>query len=152
MFPIPSTDNASTQTLTPPRNRDEPIGYKLSVIAFDGNGSPVAPANSTTSYTDVVSNPDGSECPDECFRPVGIAWDSQGRLFFSSDSTGEIYVVVRENGGSANDASPTSGLPEANPSPTESAPGGGQSTAAASGLRVNGYAMVWAGIMALPLL
>jgi hypothetical protein len=137
--------------LTSHRNRDEPIGYKLSVIPFDGNGSPVAPANSTTSHTDVVSNPDISKCPDECFRPVGIAWDSQGRLYFSSDSTGEIYVVVREDGGSANEASPTSGLPDANPSPTQSAPAGGESTAAAVRLTVSGLAVVWAGIMALPL-
>jgi hypothetical protein len=141
-----------TQILTVHRNRDEPIGYKLSVIPFDAAGSPIAPANSTTSYTDIVSNPDDSKCPDECFRPVGIAWDSQGRLFFSSDSTGEIYVVIREDGQSANDASPTSGLPEPSASPTQSAPAGGQTTGAAVRLTVRGLAAVWAGIMALPLL
>lgn len=59
-------------------------------------------------------------------------------------------MVVREDGGSANDASPTSGLPE--PSATQSAPAGGQTTAAAVGLTVSGFAAVWAGFMALPLL
>jgi hypothetical protein len=136
--------------LTVDRNRDEPIGYKLSVIAFDGNGSPVEPANSNNSAVDVVSNPDVSVCPDDCFRPVGLAWDSQGRLFFSSDATGEIYVVVREDGGSTNDASPTSGLPSG--SPTQPSPTGSATPAAAVGLTVSGFAAVWAGIMALPLL
>ena len=80
------------------RNREEPIGYKLSFVQFDGNGSPTEPANSSTAAVDIVSNPDLSACPRSCFRPVGLAWDSQGRLFMSSDSTGEIYVVTKENG------------------------------------------------------
>jgi hypothetical protein len=56
------------------RNREEPIGYKLSFVEFDGNGSPRAAANSTTAAVDVVSNPDLSTCPGNCFRPVGLAW------------------------------------------------------------------------------
>jgi hypothetical protein len=31
-----------------------------------------------------------------------MAWDSQGRLFFSSDATGEIYVITREDGSGVN--------------------------------------------------
>jgi hypothetical protein len=84
------------------RNREDPIGYKVSFVQFDGNGSPTAAANSTTAAVDVVSNPDLSKCPDNCFRPAGLAWDSQGRLFFSSDATGEIYVITREDGTSVN--------------------------------------------------
>lgn len=80
------------------RNREEPIGYKVSFVQFDGSGSPTAAANSTAAAVDVVSNPDLSQCPDNCFRPAGLAWDSQGRLFFSSDATGEIYVITREDG------------------------------------------------------
>ncbi|KAJ4380843.1 hypothetical protein N0V86_004205 [Didymella sp. IMI 355093] len=83
-------------------NREDPIGYKVSFVRFDGNGSPTAAANSTTAAVDVVSNPNLSECPDNCFRPAGLAWDSQGRLFFSSDATGEIYVVTREDGTGVN--------------------------------------------------
>lgn len=78
-------------------DRTDPVGYKLSVIAI-ANGEPVQPSNSTTAAVDIVANQDNSKCPDGCFRPVGLAWDSQGRLFFSSDSTGEIYVVVRADG------------------------------------------------------
>lgn len=140
--------------LTRSRNRDEPIGYKLSVVAFDGNGSPTEPADSNSAAIDVVSNPDLSRCPDACFRPVGISWDSQGRLFMSSDATGEIYVVTREDGGSADDANPTSGLP---PSSTAASPS--ETTGAAAmntemgwgGMNVGDFAAVWAAIMALPL-
>ena len=56
----------------------------------------MAPANSNTSYTDVVANANNTACPGNCFRPVGIAFDSQGRMFFSSDASGEIYVVMKE--------------------------------------------------------
>ena len=85
------------------RNRDAPIGYKLSFVEFDGNGSPTAAANSTTAAIDIVSNPDLSACPSNCFRPVGLAWDSKGRLFMSSDSTGEIYMVTKTDGSGVND-------------------------------------------------
>ena len=76
-------------------DRTDPVGYKLSVIAF-ANGEPVAASDNKTAVVDVFSNSDNSLCPDHCFRPVGIAFDKSGRLFMSSDGTGEIYVVVRE--------------------------------------------------------
>lgn len=75
-------------------NRNDPVGYKLSSIAFT-NGQPTAPPDSITATRDIMSNPDLKDCPGRCFRPVGLAWDSQGRLFMSSDSTGEIYVLRR---------------------------------------------------------
>ncbi|TVY33621.1 L-sorbosone dehydrogenase [Lachnellula subtilissima] len=75
-------------------DRDNPTGYKVSSIAFS-NGSPVASPDSTNSLTDIMTNPDNSKCPDNCFRPVGLALDSLGRLFMSSDATGEIYVLVK---------------------------------------------------------
>ena len=78
-------------------NRDDPVGYKVSVVEFAG-GEPVDASNSTTAATDIMSNADNSVCPDNCFRPVGLAWDDSGRLFMSSDSTGEIYVITREEG------------------------------------------------------
>jgi glucose/arabinose dehydrogenase len=78
-------------------NRDDPVGYKVSVVEF-ADGEPVDGRNSTTAATDIVSNADESVCPDNCFRPVGLAWDGNGRLFMSSDSTGEIYVITREEG------------------------------------------------------
>lgn len=70
------------------------MGYKLSTVRFSQEeGMPVEPADSTSAAADILSNADNSKCPDGCFRPVGIAWDGQGRLFMTSDSTGEIYVL-----------------------------------------------------------
>ena len=82
------------ECLTWSRDRTNPVGYKLSVIPFQ-NGEPVAASNNSTAATDIFSNSDNSKCPQDCFRPVGIALDSQGRLFVSSDATGEIYVVQK---------------------------------------------------------
>lgn len=79
-------------------DRTDPTGYVLSSVQFDANtGAPVAQADSSSATADVLSNADLSKCPDSCFRPVGLAWDSQGRLFMSSDSTGEIYVLQRSD-------------------------------------------------------
>ncbi|KAF1956166.1 soluble quino protein glucose dehydrogenase [Byssothecium circinans] len=128
-------------------NRDQPIGYKLSIVAFNGAGSPTAPATSNSSYTDIVSNPDLSKCPDQCFRPVGLAWDSQGRLYFSSDSTGEIYVVTRADGSRVSAANGT-----ANGTNADSQSSGQGSSVASVGVSVSAFAAVWAGIMALSLL
>jgi hypothetical protein len=86
--------------LTDCRDRTNPIGYKLSVIPFS-NGEPVAASDNNTATTDILANQNNSVCPSQCFRPVGIAFDSQGRLFMSSDATGEIYVVVKEGSTSA---------------------------------------------------
>ncbi|CAG5156862.1 uncharacterized protein ALTATR162_LOCUS4655 [Alternaria atra] len=131
-------------------NREEPIGYKLSLVQFDGNGSPVAPANSTTAATDIVSNPDLSACPGSCFRPVGLAWDAQGRLFMSSDSTGEIFVVTREDGSGVADVSKTTSDGEgASPMASGSAPEPSATTGAAMrwGVGSGGYWAVGAAIV-----
>jgi len=106
------------------RDRTVPIGYKLSVIQFQ-NGEPVAASDSNTAATDIFSNQNATRCPQNCFRPVGIAFDSQGRLFVSSDATGEIYVVVRES-------STTGGT---NPSQTGQAPAASSSHSAGVALR-----------------
>ena len=100
-------------------DRTQPVGYKVSLIQWE-NGSPVAPASSNTSTTDIFANADNSKCPDNCFRPVGLAFDSQGRMFVSSDASGEIYVVVRD--GSAT-GTPSSTSTASAPSATASASG-----------------------------
>ena len=93
------------------RDRSDPAGYKVSLIQFE-DGEPTAPSDSVTAATDILYNADNSVCPDNCLRPVGLAFDQQGRLFVSSDSSGEIYVITRDsssNGtGSADGASPSS--------------------------------------------
>ena len=84
-----------------------PVGYKLSVVEFD-NGEPTAASTSKTGYTDIMANSDVTTCYNSaCFRPVGLAWDSQGRLFMSSDTTGEIYAIVRKNGDPINSENAT---------------------------------------------
>ncbi|KAL1845363.1 hypothetical protein VTK73DRAFT_624 [Phialemonium thermophilum] len=77
-------------------NRDKPAGYKLSTVAF-ADGQPVDAPDSTTAVSDVLSNADTSACPGKCFRPVGLAIDTAvgGRVFMTSDSTGEIYAIQR---------------------------------------------------------
>jgi glucose/arabinose dehydrogenase len=88
-------------------DRTVPVGYKLSTIAF-ANGSPVAASDSTTALTDIFSNLDNSKCPASCFRPVGLARDDQGRIFMSSDATGEIWVLMNTGAqSSTTSASPT---------------------------------------------
>ncbi|KAI4128909.1 MAG: hypothetical protein LQ347_003984 [Umbilicaria vellea] len=102
-------------------DRTNPVGYKVSVLQF-ANGEPVAPSNSSTSLTDVFVNADNSRCPDQCFRPVGLALDNQGRLFVSSDLTGEVYVIQREGTASGGTPSTTSGggAPAASPTSKQS--------------------------------
>lgn len=115
-------------------DRSEPSGYKVSKIAFK-DGQPVAAPDSNTSYTDIFANVDNSKCPDNCFRPAGMAIDRQGRLFMSSDATGEIYLVSRDlssNGTFGNN--PTS----------SSLSGGKASTAGRFGCQW--YGLVFAGI------
>jgi hypothetical protein len=57
------------------------------------NGQPVANPDSKTAAIPVMENSNTRSCPNSCFRPVGLAFDSKGRLFMSSDSSGEIYVI-----------------------------------------------------------
>ena len=41
-------------------------------------------------YDFILHVPDLNACPNACVRPVGLAFDRLGRLFVSSDSTGEV--------------------------------------------------------------
>ena len=139
-FPIPPIIIKLHPNIVP-RNRDSPIGYKLVFLQFDGKGSPTALANSNTAAVDVVSNANLSACPDSCFRPVGLAWDAQGRLFMSSDSTGEIYVVTKADGSGVADVSRATTGNGSSPSPStsSSAPASTGSGSAASLLKAGGY-------------
>lgn len=131
-------------------NREEPIGYKLSFVQFNGAGAPTALANSPTAAVDIVSNAILSDCPGACFRPVGLAWDTQGRLYFSSDSTGEIYVVTRNDGSGVADVSRavnndgTPPTPSSAPAPTSTAAGARSYRVGSGGYWVAGVAAVGA--------
>merc|ERR1711939_119546 len=89
-------------------NSPDPVGYKLSLVEFSEDGEPVDEATSRTAATDIFANEDVSRCAADCFRPVAMAIDQQGRIFMSSDSTGEIYMIARDEGASSTGASPTS--------------------------------------------
>ena len=106
-------------------DRTDPSGYKVSTIQF-ANGEPVAAADSNTSYTDIFMNTDNSVCPASCFRPVSMAFDSKGRMFVSSDASGEIYVVLKDEGSNG-----TSGST------------GGSSGGSSSGGKKSGASRLW---------
>lgn len=89
-------------------NSPDPVGYKVSVIEFSEDGEPVDEVTSNTAATDIFSNEDVSRCAAGCFRPVAMAFDSQGRIFMTSDSTGEIYMIARDEGATETATSPTS--------------------------------------------
>ncbi|OTA56664.1 soluble quino protein glucose dehydrogenase [Hypoxylon sp. EC38] len=73
-------------------DRVPPDGYRLGKIKF-ANGEPVANVSDTTAVEYILQNQDTAECPGACFRPVGLAFDKKGRLFMTSDQTGELFVI-----------------------------------------------------------
>lgn len=77
-------------------SREDPVGYRVSSVAFNkDNGQPSAEHSSTTAAVDVLTNPDLGNCPGNCFRPAGLAIDAKDRVWFTSDTTGEIFVLQR---------------------------------------------------------
>lgn len=102
------TGNTAYISLHGSWNRDDKVGYAVSTVEF-ANGQPVAAHNSTSAVANILSNADVNLCPEKCFRPVGLAWDASGRLWMSSDTTGEIYVLFK--GEDMWDAPVSSGLP-----------------------------------------
>jgi hypothetical protein len=74
-------------------DRTNPIGYMLASVGFT-NGQPTEPSTFKSAVRALLSNADNNKCPDGCFRPVGIALDAKERVFLSSDTTGEIYVLM----------------------------------------------------------
>lgn len=76
-----------------------------------------------TAAQDIFSNPDTTVCPGSCFRPVGLALDGKGRLFVSSDSSGELYVLVKTGEGSESESPTSTGSAPAATSSKESKAG-----------------------------
>ncbi|KAF4637099.1 hypothetical protein G7Y89_g1005 [Cudoniella acicularis] len=86
-------------------NRSPTTGFKLVAVPFtkgsDGTYKPVAAPSSNTGYTDIFYNPDVTRCAGNgpsmssgCFRPAGLQWDSQGRLYMTSDVTSDAELWV----------------------------------------------------------
>ncbi|KAF2120710.1 soluble quino protein glucose/sorbosone dehydrogenase [Lophiotrema nucula] len=88
-------------------NTEDPVGYSVSVVKFGADGQPTEPSTSTSALSPIIGNSNTTACPGSCFRPAGLAWDAKGRLYFTSDNTGEIYVLVK-SGGKGLDESRTS--------------------------------------------
>ncbi|KAF1840607.1 iron reductase domain protein [Cucurbitaria berberidis CBS 394.84] len=87
-------------------NRSPVTGFKLVAVSFklgtDGQYTPVEPLTSTTAAKDIFANPRVESCTgggpgssSGCFRPAGLAFDGQGRLFMTSDisSNGELWIL-----------------------------------------------------------
>lgn len=91
-------------------NTEPPKGYQVSVVAFNNAGAPKDELESMTAAKPIFANQDNSMCPGNCFRPVGMAIDSQGRIFVSSDASGEIYLIEK-TAGSGNSSATSSGSP-----------------------------------------
>ncbi|KAK4124554.1 soluble quino protein glucose dehydrogenase [Parathielavia appendiculata] len=73
-------------------NRNPADGYRVMRVDF-ANGQPVHAVTSKTAQIPVMENGNIGGCPNNCFRPVGLDFDQRGRLFVSSDTSGEIYVI-----------------------------------------------------------
>ncbi|KAF1963318.1 soluble quino protein glucose dehydrogenase [Byssothecium circinans] len=75
-------------------NRSPPDGYRLTKVNINpATGMPTEPSTSTTAGINVMSNPSNGNCPSGCFRPVDVAFDAKGRLFMTSDSSSEVWVI-----------------------------------------------------------
>lgn len=81
-------------------NSDPPVGYSLVRVPMQNvtegditNVLPTANSTSQEGYENIFWNTDLTQCPDNCFRPVGIIFDSRGRLWMTSDSTGEVFII-----------------------------------------------------------
>jgi glucose/arabinose dehydrogenase len=73
-------------------NRNPPDGYRVERFELK-DGKPIAALDTQTAGRPIMENPSTTRCPSGCFRPVGLDFDKKGRLFMSSDSTGEIYAI-----------------------------------------------------------
>lgn len=75
-------------------NRSPPDGYRLSKVNINpATGMPTEPSTSTTAAINVMSNPNNANCPSRCFRPADVAFDVKGRLFMTSDSSSEVWII-----------------------------------------------------------
>jgi glucose/arabinose dehydrogenase len=108
-------------------NSPNPVGYKLSLVNFTDAGEPVDQRTSKTAAVDIFGNEDNSVCPGDCFRPVAMALDSQGRIFLSSDASGEIYLVTRDDAAAGTSTSSSSGSASSSPSASTSSTSGSTS-------------------------
>jgi len=72
-------------------DRKPPTGYGVVNVPF-----PIKKVSSTPlGYSFIVQAKDLNSCPGSCIRPVGLAFSADGKLYVSSDSSGELFVIER---------------------------------------------------------
>ncbi|KAF8909721.1 hypothetical protein CPB84DRAFT_1765299 [Gymnopilus junonius] len=72
-------------------DRTPPTGYGVIRVP-----SPLGPqTQKDLGYSFLVQATNLNTCPGSCIRPVGLAFGSDGRLYVSSDSSGELFVIER---------------------------------------------------------
>ncbi|GAP86995.2 putative iron reductase domain protein [Rosellinia necatrix] len=79
-------------------DRQPPTGFKVVAVPFaqgpDGSYAPTAASWSSRGTIDVLYPPDETQCSSStCIRPVGLAFDAVGRLYVTSDASGEMFLL-----------------------------------------------------------
>lgn len=75
------------------------VGYLVGSVTFSASrGQPNRAYDSYIALDDIIRNSNDTTCPASCMRPVGLAM-LDDRLLFSSDATGEIYLLVKSTVG-----------------------------------------------------
>ncbi|RDL38689.1 Soluble quinoprotein glucose dehydrogenase [Venustampulla echinocandica] len=75
-------------------DRQPSDGYRVDRVEFGSDGQPKEPLTNPMPATHIMQNTNAANCQSGCFRPCGLAFDSKERLFMTSDSTGELYVLT----------------------------------------------------------
>ncbi|KAF8075236.1 hypothetical protein FPV67DRAFT_1446178 [Lyophyllum atratum] len=74
-------------------DRTPPTGYGVVRVPFPL----VSPSTSALPYSFLVQAKNMDTCPGSCIRPVGLAFGKDGRLYVTSDSSGELFVLERSS-------------------------------------------------------
>ncbi|KAJ4296485.1 hypothetical protein N0V90_006530 [Kalmusia sp. IMI 367209] len=75
-------------------DKSPPDGFRVSRVAFNPQtGMPVEAVTNPAAAQNIMYNANNNNCPNSCFRPVGLAWSPSGKLFLTSDTTNEIWVI-----------------------------------------------------------
>lgn len=73
-----------------------PKGHLVGSVSFNPvTGQPTRAYDTYIALDDIIQNTDDASCP-SCLRPVGLTM-LDDRILFSSDATGEIYILVKSS-------------------------------------------------------
>ncbi|KXN90576.1 L-sorbosone dehydrogenase [Leucoagaricus sp. SymC.cos] len=71
-------------------DRRPPTGYGVVHVPYPFGSTS---SGSTLGYTFIIQAADLTTCPGKCIRPVGLVFGKDNRLYVSSDSTGELFML-----------------------------------------------------------